>query len=80
MVKAKAKVVSEVVIDETRCFGCGYCEKFCPSDCFAIKGDKYNDHGQLLPTIVKPEECVGCGMCVWMCPHLALEVYQSSAT
>ncbi|MDY6854953.1 MAG: 4Fe-4S binding protein [Thermodesulfobacteriota bacterium] len=69
-------IKAEVVLDESRCFGCGYCEKFCPRGCIEILGDKFTSVGYKLPTFTKPDECVACGICVWMCPHLALEVYQ----
>jgi len=68
-------VTSEVVIDENRCYGCGYCQKFCPRGCIEILGNKFTPMGYSLPTFTKPEECNACGFCVWMCPHLALEVY-----
>ena len=69
-------VRAEVVIMEDRCFGCGYCEKFCPQNCISNLGDKFNAAGQSIPTFAKPDNCTACGACVWMCPHMALEVYQ----
>ena len=69
-------VKAEVVIDESRCLGCGFCEKLCPRGCLEIRGDKFNSQGLLLPTFSRPDECIACGICVWMCPHFALEVYQ----
>ena len=69
-------VRAEVVLNEARCFGCGYCQEFCLRGCIEIKGERFNPMGHPLPTFTKPSECNACGMCVWMCPHLALEVYQ----
>lgn len=69
-------VRAEVVIMEDRCFGCGYCVKFCPQDCISILSDKFNAMGQSIPTFVNSDRCTACGACVWLCPHMALEVYQ----
>jgi len=73
-------VRAEVVFNENRCLGCGYCEKFCPRGCIEIRGDKFNPLGYQLPTFTRSDECNACGSCVWMCPHFALEVYQCAET
>jgi 2-oxoglutarate ferredoxin oxidoreductase subunit beta len=71
-------VTSEVVIDEQRCLGCGYCVQFCPRDCLEMAKDKISQQGYYQPILTKPEQCNRCGVCVWMCPHWAIEVNSCS--
>ncbi len=65
----------EIVIDEQRCQGCGYCVQFCPLNCLEISKDKISQRGHYQPVVIKAEQCNACGACVWMCPHWAIEVY-----
>ncbi len=67
-------VTSEVIVDEQRCLGCGYCVQFCPRDCLKMTKDKISRQGYYQPTLTNPGECSRCGVCVWMCPHWAIEV------
>jgi 2-oxoglutarate ferredoxin oxidoreductase subunit beta len=64
----------EIVIDEQRCQGCGYCVEFCPLNCLEIPKEKISRKGDYQPVVIKPEQCNACGACVWMCPHWAIEV------
>jgi 2-oxoglutarate ferredoxin oxidoreductase subunit beta len=64
----------EIVIDEQRCQGCGYCVEFCPLNCLEISREKISRLGYYQPVVVKPEQCNTCGACVWICPHWAIEV------
>lgn len=68
-------VTSEVIIDEKRCRGCGYCVEFCPRECLEITKDEINPMGYAIPVLTKPEQCNTCGLCARMCPHWAVEVY-----
>ena len=71
-------MTSEVMIDEQRCFGCGYCVEFCPQGCLERKGEKISRLGYALPQLTQPEQCNRCGICVRMCPRWAIEVNLSS--
>jgi 2-oxoglutarate ferredoxin oxidoreductase subunit delta len=66
----------EIVIKDTACCGCGYCQKFCAQGCIIIRGDKFTPQGYLLPDFANPDKCTACGICEWMCPHFAIEVYK----
>jgi 2-oxoglutarate ferredoxin oxidoreductase subunit beta len=68
-------IKSEVVIDERRCRGCGYCVQFCPNHCLEISSEHINKQGYFMPVVVKEDLCSRCGACAWMCPHWAIEVY-----
>ncbi|MBA7570202.1 Ferredoxin-type protein NapF [subsurface metagenome] len=65
---------SEVIIDEKRCFGCGYCVQFCPKQCLEQSINKIGYRGYALPELTKPDQCNACGICVRMCPHWAITV------
>jgi len=65
----------EIVIDEQRCQGCGYCVEFCPLNCLEISKEKISQKGYYQPVVIKPEKCNACGACIWMCPHWAIEVH-----
>lgn len=67
-------IENEVIIDEQRCFGCGYCVTFCPHGCLEISKDKVSWRGHYQAVLNRPEKCNGCGFCVWMCPHWAIKV------
>lgn len=66
----------EIVIIQENCFGCGYCQEFCPQKSILMTGDTFSSAGFPLPTVVHPELCNACGNCAAMCPHFAIEVYK----
>jgi 2-oxoglutarate ferredoxin oxidoreductase subunit delta len=74
--RARAMAKGEVVINESHCLGCGYCEHFCPQGCIVVTGEKYSSFGYLLPVFANEEKCNACGICEWMCPHFGIEVYK----
>lgn len=51
-----------IIIDYTRCNGCGKCCEVCPADIFDINSESH----QL--TVAYPEECWYCGACIYDCP------------
>jgi len=69
------EVTSEVIIDEKRCLGCGYCIQFCPRGCLEGVADKISRQGYNQPKLTKPELCTTCGLCAKICPRWAIEVY-----
>ena len=71
-------IKSEVVIDEQRCRGCGYCVQFCPNHCLEISSEHINKQGYFMPVVVNADLCSRCGACAWMCPHWAIEVYSQN--
>ena len=77
MVTSEVTVKSEVIIDEQRCVGCGYCVEFCPRGCLEKDASKISRHGLMQPTLTRPEQCTTCGLCAKICPRWAIEVYLS---
>ena len=67
----------EIVLDEFRCGGCGYCIIACARGCLEITGDRTTSRGFTIPTIIEPDKCNGCGLCVMMCPAFAIEIYEN---
>ncbi len=51
-----------IIIDYSRCNGCGKCYEICPTDIFS-----YDSKTKLL-TVEYPEECWYCGACLFDCP------------
>jgi len=65
----------EITIDENSCFGCRYCELFCPKNCIKVSMSKINALGYPMAVVTDPEKCTGCGNCAIMCPQYSIEVY-----
>ena len=59
--------MTQPIIEEDSCKGCGRCVAACPKKCLAI-ADKLNATG-LRPVAYKGEGCIGCGMCFYNCPE-----------
>jgi 2-oxoglutarate/2-oxoacid ferredoxin oxidoreductase subunit beta len=72
---ATTEVISEVLIDEKRCLGCGYCIHFCPRGCLVRDANKISRQGYNQAKLIKPELCTTCGICAQICPRWAIEVY-----
>ena len=60
-----------IVIDATRCNGCGICMEVCPEGAIYLVGEKAEVDGAL---------CRGCQSCIAACPTAAIAfVYQEQA-
>lgn len=59
------KAEAPVTIDETRCTGCGSCQKVCPTGACYLKEAKAGFEAAL---------CLSCGHCAASCPQEALTV------
>ena len=55
-----------VVLDENKCKGAGFCEQVCPVNCFEM------DRVRHIVTMPRAERCVQCGACIVQCPFDAL--------
>ena len=55
-----------VIVDHSKCIGCGECYKVCPSKVFAIK------RGKSYP--VNEQACVMCRACITHCPTGAITI------
>jgi len=51
---------SAKVVGESKCTGCGICEKYCPTTAARVI-DK--------TVVIDPRKCIGCGQCVHQCPQ-----------
>jgi len=64
-----------IVIDETRCKGCGLCTIAC-SKKLVIMGKTPNNLGYTVATFFGAEKCTGCTFCAEMCPDVAISVFK----
>ncbi len=64
-----------IVIDETRCKGCGLCTTGCPKNLVALS-DSPNSLGYAMAVFSNPEKCTGCTLCAQMCPDVAITVFK----
>ena len=60
----ECKALSNIVIDEEKCKGCGLCQKHCPVK--AIEGEGRN------PRVINQDKCIKCGTCLTSCPFHAI--------
>ena len=58
-----------VVVDESRCRGCGRCIQVCPYQAISFRK---NDHGGW-HAVVDEALCKGCGNCIPVCPSNAAD-------
>ena len=56
--------MANIVIDPTKCKGCGLCKRNCPVN--AISGEVKQPHH------IDPNICIKCGTCADKCPFHAI--------
>jgi 4Fe-4S ferredoxin len=68
----------ELVLDRTKCVGCGTCARVCPKEAISrgpvAAARRFPNMEDIIPEIYDPELCVFCGTCVFMCPFSALTI------
>ena len=64
-----------IIIDETRCKGCGLCTMACPKKLVALS-DAPNSLGFTVAVFSDAEKCTGCTLCAQMCPDVAIAVFK----
>lgn len=63
-----------VLIDESRCKGCGLCTAACPRMLLTLT-EEPAEGGHCTSFVSSPGKCVGCALCAVMCPDMAIEVH-----
>lgn len=66
---------AHIIIDETRCKGCGLCTTACPRKLVKLN-DQPTSLGFLVARFSEPEKCTGCTLCAEICPDLAITVFK----
>ena len=67
--------MSYIIIDETRCKGCGLCTIVCSRSLVAL-GETPNSQGYTVAHFIDYEKCTGCALCAEMCPDVAISVFK----
>lgn len=67
--------MSYIVIDETRCKGCGLCTIACAKKLVSMS-DTPNNLGYTVAIFSGADSCSGCALCAEMCPDVAIKVFK----
>lgn len=54
-----------IIVDQSKCVGCGKCEKMCPEGAIKVIDKK---------AVLDHSLCINCGRCVQNCPTKALSM------
>jgi 2-oxoglutarate ferredoxin oxidoreductase subunit delta len=67
--------MAKIVIDESRCKGCGLCTIACPSVLIRLS-EKTNLQGYTPAVTIDLDKCTGCTLCAEICPDVAITVFK----
>jgi 2-oxoglutarate ferredoxin oxidoreductase subunit delta len=67
---------TRIIIDETRCKGCGLCTIACPKKLVTLS-DTPNSQGFNVAVFCDSGKCSGCALCAEMCPDVAVMVFKN---
>lgn len=67
--------MAHIVIDESRCKGCGLCTIACPRK-LVVMSNTANKQGYLTAVATRQDQCTGCALCAEICPDVAIVVFK----
>jgi len=64
-----------IVINQSRCKGCGLCVDVCPRNLISV-AKRMDEKGVYPASSSRPELCTGCRLCVTVCPDCAITIFK----
>jgi NAD-dependent dihydropyrimidine dehydrogenase PreA subunit len=62
----------EIIVDESKCNGCGKCLQVCPKGPRVWRIEEQGD--RKIAKVMDIDYCLNCGNCVAFCPTSAIEI------
>jgi 2-oxoglutarate ferredoxin oxidoreductase subunit delta len=66
--------LNKIVIDESRCKGCGLCIQICPKNNLHFNEKTVNELGH--HPVCAGNNCSACGLCALICPDIVFSIYR----
>jgi len=71
-----SRAKGRIVIQESRCKGCGLCIDACPKKHIRLS-EQPDARGIRVACFDDTHECTGCAFCYTVCPDVAITVYRT---
>lgn len=71
-----SRIKGAIVVDTSRCKGCGLCVGACPREVLGMAESQVNLGGYHYAVAKKADECTGCASCAIICPDACISVYR----
>jgi 2-oxoglutarate ferredoxin oxidoreductase subunit delta len=66
--------LNKIVIDKSRCKGCGLCIQVCPKKILSFDAKIVNELGH--HPVSAEGNCAACGLCALICPDIVFSIYR----
>lgn len=70
------EALTELIVNKSRCKGCGYCVANCPRKALSL-GKQINEAGYTY-VVCDHEKCICCGICYTVCPDYVFTIVEKA--